>query len=217
MTIPEQIAVNTIADILQKTYKNEMSGHDWLHLFRVWKMAKRLSRGQKVDHFVLELAALLHDVDDYKFRDSSENEYEKTKRMMAAVSVPSDLQSRVLEIIQNVSFKGAGVPTPQVTLEGKIVQDADRLDALGAIGIARCFSYGGYKGIHIYDPDVPTRKHENFEEYKTDSPSINHFYEKLLLLKDRMNTPMGKKIAEKRHNFVMWFAREFWKEVGEKP
>ena len=186
------------------------SSHDYLHIGRVLKNAKAIVSMEKADLFIVEMAALLHDIDDWKFSKG------KNKALAYLKTTPLDKKTitKIMKAIDEVSFKGAKVNTTPSTIEGKIVQDADRLDALGAIGIARCFSYGGYKGHAIYDPKIKPRLHSSFSAYKkARTTSINHFHEKLLLLKDRMNTKTGKKLAKRRHAFMECFLEEFWQET----
>lgn len=190
------------------------SGHDWWHIYRVWTMAKRIADAESADREVAELAALLHDIADWKFHGGDEMAgARQAEEWLNKIGTDPATVSRVCEIISTVSFKGAGVPTPMKTLEGKVVQDADRLDAIGAQGIARTFAYGGHKNRLIYHPDQKPNAHRTFEEYKkNDGHTINHFYEKLLLLKDRMNTATGRRIAEERHRFMEQFLDRFFKE-----
>lgn len=206
--------------ILKKTeqyivaeFEREGSGHDWYHIDRVRKMALRIGIVEGCDLFVTEMAALLHDLDDWKLNGSFLNKLVKTEKWLDHVNAPVDVASGILKIIEEVSFKGAGTETPVSSVEAAVVQDADRLDAIGAIGIARAFAYGGNKNILIYDPDVSPVMHQNFEEYKNGNAStINHFYEKLLLLKDRMNTKTARLIAEERHRFMEVFLDQFFEE-----
>ncbi len=197
----------------------EPTGHDWWHVYRVWRMSKRIAeeeskRGKTVNIFVVELAALLHDIADYKFNNGDEEVGLKiTREWLSSLKVPEEIIVQVCEIIKQVSFKGAGVETKPSSIEGEIVQDADRLDALGAIGIARCFATGSRLGNPIYIPGLKPVHHNSFEEYKTKrTTSINHFYEKLLLLKDRMNTETGRRLAEGRHKYMEEYLERFFKE-----
>jgi uncharacterized protein len=192
----------------------EGSGHDWWHVYRVWKTAVTIGQAEQVDLFVVALAALLHDVADWKFRDGDDAAGGRAAReWLARLGIEDPVILHVCRIITDLSFKGAGVSTPMESREGMVVQDADRLDALGAIGIARAFAYGGHRGQQIHDPELPPKQHATFEEYKrSTSTSINHFYEKLLLLKGRMNTDMGKTIAEERHAFLVQFLERFFHE-----
>ena len=216
MTKKEKDMINRVTQLLNVRYVSDTSGHDWFHLERVWKMVKRLARGEEVNQFLLEMAALLHDVDDSKIKTEGEAEFSRTELLLQEFHIDEDLREKLYEIIRTVSFHG-GFNTQPTSLEGKIVQDADRLEAMGAIGIARCFAYNGHKGNPIYDPMVQPKKFNSFSSYKKHASSaINHFYEKLLLLKDRMNTPQAKKIAERRHAFLKTFLKEFFLEIEEK-
>lgn len=183
-------------------------------------MAGRLCTVEGGDRFVVEMAALLHDLDDYKLNRSEQKTFSKAKSWMEKEGIEDGIQRHIMEIIHGLSFKGLAVPTPMRTPEGKIVQDADRLDAMGAIGIARAFSYGGSMGRALHDPSRSPKVHTSFESYqKEDGPTINHFYEKLLHLKERMNTTIGRAIAEKRHAFMVDFLNHFlmeW-EGGDGP
>lgn len=206
--------------IIQKTseytkgeFQNNSSGHDWWHIYRVWKNALAISKHEKADAFIVELAALLHDLDDWKFNEGEDETPHKAKAWMESCGVDSQINAQVCEIIMHISYKGAGVKNKMNSLEGFIVQDADRLDAIGAIGIGRAFAYGGYKNRMMYDPDSPPEMHATFEQYKNSkSATINHFYEKLLLLKDMLNTSTAKKIAKQRHEVMLRFLDQFMKE-----
>lgn len=212
-------------DVLQKTEEyvtalstGEGSGHDWWHIHRVRKMALVIGKKERADLFVVELSALLHDIGDWKFHHG---DYAIGPRMakdwLKNLQVEQANINIICLIINELSFKGAYVQTPMSTIEGKIVQDADRLDAIGAIGIARCFAYGGNKQKEIYNPNIKPVMHKTFEEYKNSKgTSINHFYEKLLFLKHRMNTTTGKKIAEGRHCFMEQFLKRFFRECEGK-
>ena len=206
--------VERIAEKVRKDLENEGSGHDWWHVYRVWKMAKHVSKEESADTFVVELAALLHDIRDWKFHHSDDTVGPRmARRILSKQGLPEDIISHVCEIIQTAPFKGAGMRTKMRTIEGKVVQDADRLDAIGAIGIARAFAYGGSKNRPIYNPNQKPMQHRTKEEYlKSESPTINHFYEKLLLLKDRMNTETAKKIAKERHKFMKKYLDRFFEE-----
>ena len=209
------------SSIIDKTCKfvedklsGDGSGHDWWHIFRVWTLAKKIAVEEKAQVEIVELGALLHDIADWKFHDGDDSiGPEIAREFLNNHDVEPNLSDSVVEIISTVSYKGAGVATPMKTLEGKIVQDADRLDAIGALGIARTFAYGGYKNRLIYHPDEKPVLHESYEDYKkNEGHTINHFYEKLLLLKERMNTNTGKRIAEGRHKFMQSFLDQFYKE-----
>ncbi len=208
------------AAVLQKTQEyvhnkltNQGAGHDWWHIYRVQKLALYLAKKEGADSWIVQLGALLHDIADWKFHEEEEAGPQVARSWLETWSVPESSIDHVCEIVRDISFKGAGVPTPMATLEGKVVQDADRLDALGAIGIARTFEYGGYKGQPTYDPHLSPQFHKTFEQYKTKrSTSINHFYEKLLRLKDLMNTPSAQAIAQQRHTFMEQFLEQFFLE-----
>lgn len=213
-------------DIIQKTtdhvrglLSGEGSGHDWFHVERVRNTALRIAREEQADILVVELAALLHDVADWKFAGGDHDAGPCAARTwLESLAVRPEVIDHVVSIIAGLSFKGAGVETPMNTIEGQCVQDADRLDALGAIGIARAFAYGGHKGRAMYDPAIPPQPHASFEAYKKNAgPTINHFYEKLLLLKDRMNTATGKRLAAERHQFMARYLEQFFVEwKGER-
>jgi len=210
----------TQQDILQKTvdyvkqeFSNDSSGHDWWHIYRVWKNAITVCEREKADSFIVQLAALLHDLDDWKFNASADENPLRAKVWLDSLNLDSSITDAVCHIITRISYKGAGVENEMDSPEGSIVQDADRLDAIGAIGIARAFAYGGYKGRPIYDPDSPPQMHASFEQYKnSNSATINHFHEKLLLLKDKMNTVTAKRIAERRHDVMVQFLDRFMDE-----
>ncbi|MEQ8473014.1 MAG: HD domain-containing protein [Marinoscillum sp.] len=190
------------------------SGHDWWHIYRVWKTAKKIAAGEEVDLLVVELGALLHDIADSKFHNGDETVGpKKARQFLEAQGVDAEIIDHVEQIIQHISFKGGNQEQKFRSPELDVVQDADRLDAIGAIGIARTFNYGGFKGRAMYNPEVPPNLHMTKEEYKqSNAPTINHFYEKLLLLKDRMNTKTGKALAEHRHQVMVQFLDEFYRE-----
>ena len=202
------------ADHVRALLAADASGHDWWHIDRVRRNALRIGREEGADVFVVELAALLHDVADWKFHGGDETAGPRVAReWLEREAVGPSVVDHVCAIIAGLSFKGAGVATAMPTLEGRVVQDADRLDAIGAIGIARAFAYGGHKGRAIYDPGIPPERHDSFAAYKRNTgPSINHFYEKLLLLRDRMQTPTGRRLAEERHQFMERFLGQFFAE-----
>ena len=210
----------TQQDILQKTaeyikqeFSDDSSGHDWWHIYRVWKNAITICERESGDSFIVQLAALLHDLDDWKFNDSRDETPLRAKAWLDSFSIDPSITDRVCRIISHISYKGAGVKNKMDSLECFIVQDADRLDAIGAIGIARAFAYGGYKNRPMYDPDLPPQMHASFEEYKNSkSATLNHFYEKLLLLKDMMNTSTAKRIAEQRHEVMVQYLSQFMDE-----
>jgi uncharacterized protein len=199
---------------VRQTLAGDSSGHDWHHIERVRRSALYIGRAEHADLHVVELAALLHDIADWKFHGGDESAGPRASReWLESQGEAEHTIAHVCAIIHNISFKGAGVATAIPTLEGQVVQDADRLDAIGAIGIARAFAYGGHAGRTLYEPDVPPETHESFSAYKNSrGPTINHFYEKLLLLKDRMHTATARKMALERHAFMEAFLRRFYAE-----
>ncbi len=198
-----------------KKLKKESSGHDWWHVYRVWKNAIQIAQSEQVNMSVVQLAALLHDIADWKMHGGDILVGPRMAReFLEQMAVEGQIIDHVCDIIEKISFKGTNVVSGALTKEGQVVQDADRLDAIGAIGIARAFAYGGYKNREIYNPEIKPTLHETFEQYKNNSsPTINHFYEKLLLLKDLMNTDTAKKLALERHAFMEQYLAEFYKEV----
>lgn len=193
-------------------------GHDWFHTLRVYNNAVLISKDEKADPLVVALGSLLHDIADSKFHDGDETIGPKLAReFLFKHNVDSLIIEHIIKIIENVSFKGGNINQEFTSPELEVIQDADRLDAIGAIGIARCFNYGGFKNRPLYDPDIKPNLNMSKEEYKrSKAPTINHFYEKLLLLKDRMNTKTGKKLAEKRHEYMKVFLDEFYAEWNGK-
>lgn len=208
----KQIILRT-QEFMKDRLLKEGSGHDWQHIFRVWKMAKEIGEKEKADLFVAELGALLHDIADWKFFKDPKAGSKESRKWLESLNVDEDSIKKVCSIVDNVSFKGSKIKSKMESLEGKIVQDADRLDALGAIGIARCFAYSGFKGIPIFDPKIKPNLNKKLSNKST---SINHFYEKLLLIKDLMNTKTAKNIATKRHKFLEDYLKQFYLEWGEK-
>lgn len=201
-------------EYVRATLAGDSSGHDWWHVWRVWQTARKLAVDEGADLPTVDLAALLHDVADWKFHGGDEHAGPRTARAwLEARAVEPVVVDHVCEIIGTLSFKGAGVPTPMRTIEGRCVQDADRLDAIGAIGVARAFAYGGHRGQPLYNPEIPSTLHQSFEAYKQKSGStINHFHEKLLLLKDRLQTPSAQRLAATRHAFLAAFLDQFMAE-----
>ena len=199
-------------------FENDSSGHDWFHIERVWKLAKQIAVKENANVFVVELGALLHDIADHKFvADFEEESIKRTKELLEPLMVNDDIIEQVQHIVLNCSFKGGVEKNKMKSLEGKIVQDADKLDAIGAIGIARTFAFGGKFGSILYDPEVKPINHQSLESYqKNRTHTINHFYEKLLLLKDLMYTQTGKQIAEQRHQFMEDFLTQFYNEWEAK-
>ena len=204
---------------VKQTLQNAEGGHDWFHILRVIKNASQIASGEDVDHFIVELGALLHDIADSKFHNGDETVGPTiARRFLENQEVPADIINHVVKIIENISFKGGNIEQEFTSPELEVIQDADRLDALGAIGIARTFNYGGHKGRPLYDPAIKPNLNMSKEEYKASTaPTVNHFYEKLFLLKDRMNTETGRKIAERRHQFMELFLEEFYNEWGLDP
>ncbi|MDD3263965.1 MAG: HD domain-containing protein [Candidatus Nanoarchaeia archaeon] len=209
----ETIIEKTI-DYVKKVLFNAEGGHDWWHIYRVWKLSKNIAKTENVNMFVVELGALLHDIADSKFYNGDEKiGPRKAREFLTSLNVQEDIIIHVENIILNISFKGDRHIQKFKSIELDVVQDADRLDAIGAIGIARTFSYGGYKGSEIYNPEIKPNMNMSKEEYiKNNPPTINHFYEKLLLLKEKMNTDTAKQIAEHRHQFMEFFLDEFYEE-----
>lgn len=203
---------------VRKELAGAEGGHDWWHTLRVRNLAKKISLTENCDPFVVEMGALLHDIADSKFHGGDEGVGpEKARDFLRSHDVEEQIAEKIVKIIENVSFKGGGVSNYS-SPELQIVQDADRLDAIGAIGIARTFNYGGFRNRELYNPDIPPNLNMTKEEYKNSTaPTINHFYEKLLLLRDRMNTRSGKRMAGHRHAFLESFLGEFYLEWdGEK-
>jgi uncharacterized protein len=209
----KQKVIQRTERFIESEFQSEGSGHDWFHVDRVRKMALRIGLQEGCDLFVTEMAALLHDLDDWKLTGSNPSDASRAKEWLWSLGIDEPTTLQVLQVIEEVSFKGAGIETPVSSAEAAVVQDADRLDAIGAIGIARTFAYGGYKKRLIYDPSVKPVLHNNFQEYKSNTaPTINHFYEKLLLLKDRMNTETARIIAEGRHQVMNDYLTQFYEE-----
>jgi uncharacterized protein len=207
--------IEKTAAAVKKAMLGEGTGHDWWHVRRVWKTAARLAREERgADAQVAALGALLHDLGDWKFHGGDEEAAPREAgKMLKRLGAAPGLIAKVQAICREVSFKGAGVRDRPSSLEARIVQDADRLDALGAIGIARCFAYGGAKGRQIYEPGVKPVMHQSFAAYKkAKGHSVNHFYEKLLLLKGRMHTASGKRLARERDAFLRAYLRRFLAE-----
>jgi uncharacterized protein len=208
-----QLIDNTV-QFVRETLKNAEGGHDWWHIHRVWTNAKLIAQTEKADPLIVELAALLHDIADSKFHNGDEEIGPRTAgNYLLSQNVDIAIVEHVQQIIRHMSFKSSFDKQTFHSPELAIVQDADRLDAIGAIGIARAFNYGGFKGREIYNPEIEPNLNMSKEEYKNSpAPSINHFYEKLLLLKDKMNTPTGRKLAEQRHQFMVAYLQQFYLE-----
>ncbi|MEA1786620.1 HD domain-containing protein [Arenibacter sp. GZD96] len=201
---------------VKETLRGAEGGHDWFHIQRVFNNALLIARGEKVNLLVVGLGALLHDIADAKFHDGDETVGPKwASAFLESIAVAPSVIDQVVYIIENSSFKTSLDPNAEKTtsIELQVVQDADRLDAIGAIGIARAFNYGGFKNRELYNPDIAPNLKMTKEAYQhSNAPTINHFYEKLLLLKDKMNTSTGKKLAEERHQFMLNYLQQFYKE-----
>lgn len=210
----EKMVIDKTKDFVRAKLEGEGSGHDWWHIVRVYNTAKYIGEKENADLFIVELAALLHDIADWKFHKDNVNlGSEITEQWLKFLEVPEDKIQQVTQIIKTLSFKGGTVDSTQHSIEGKVVQDADRLDAIGAIGIARTFAYGGFINREMYNPEKKPKSYNNFEEYKNaEDTTINHFYEKLLLLKDLMNTEAAKNMAVERHEYMENFLNEFYSE-----
>lgn len=204
---------------VKATLKNAEGGHDWFHTLRVYNTAVRICKTETVNELVVSLAALLHDIADSKFNDGNETIGPKIAReFLFKHNIDSAVIEHVVQIIENMSFKQSlDGSTSFTSKELQVVQDADRLDAIGAIGIARCFNYGGFKNRKLYDPNIPPNLNLTKAEYKTSTaPTINHFYEKLLLLKDQMHTKTAQQMAKKRHAFMKLYLKQFYEEWDAK-
>lgn len=214
----QQLIENTISFVKQKL-ENAEGGHDWFHIERVYKNSILISKDENCDELIVQLGALLHDIADSKFHNGDETVGPKVAReFLESQNVSEEIIVHVINIIENISFKGGNFEKKFSSKELDIVQDADRLDAIGAIGIARVFNYGGFKNRPLYNPEIAPNLTMTKEEYKNNvAPTLNHFYEKLLLLSDKMNTETGKKIAQKRHEYMEGFLEQFYTEWnGEK-
>jgi uncharacterized protein len=205
-------------DFVREQLKDAEGGHDWFHTLRVYNNALLISKSEKVDNIIVALGSLLHDIADSKFHDGDEAVGpKKAREFLFRHNVDSAVIEHVINIIENISFKGGNEKQVFKSLELDVIQDADRLDAIGAIGIARCFNYGGFKNRKLFDPAIkPNLKMTKAEYKKSTAPTINHFYEKLLLLKDKMNTKTGRQLAEKRHQFMETFLNQFYAEWDGK-
>jgi uncharacterized protein len=204
---------NTV-EFVKEILKGAEAGHDWYHIERVWKLSKKIAETEDCDLEVVELAALLHDIADPKFHNGDETVALKVSReFLENQQTSENVIEKVLFIIKNISFKNRAEAPENLPVELKIVQDADRIDAIGAIGVARTFNFGGFKNNLMYDPEIKPNLNMSKEEYKkSNGTTINHFYEKLLLLKDLMNTRKGREIAAERHSFMLQFLDQFYKE-----
>ncbi|WP_299107993.1 HD domain-containing protein [uncultured Winogradskyella sp.] len=215
MTISEAQLIESTINFVKTELKNAEGGHDWFHIERVYKNTLSIAKHEDVNTTVVTLAALLHDIADSKFHNGDETiGSRKASEFLLSKNVDSEIIEHVTQIIDNMSFKNTfDLNTSFTSKEMEVVQDADRLDAIGAIGIARCFNYGGFKDRALYNPDIKPNLNMTKAEYKnSDAPTINHFYEKLLLLKDQMNTKTGKRMALERHNYMKGFLKQFYAE-----
>ncbi len=206
--------IEAASDFVKESLKGAEGGHDWWHTYRVWKLSKNIAQHEVVNQRVVELAAILHDVADSKFHDGDEEIGPRVAgEFLATQDIDAETIHHVVNIISNISYKGGLLVRTFESKELDVVQDADRLDALGAIGIARTFNYGGFKNHEIYNPGIKPVEYGTKEAYKkSTAPSLNHFYEKLLLLTDKMNTDTGKKMAQKRHAFMEQYLEQFYAE-----
>jgi uncharacterized protein len=219
VTADQQRTVVAIAEDVRQQMSGEASGHDWWHVDRVWQNAKLIARDETVDQYVVELAALLHDLGDPKLHDGEDRIEPMARECLERHQVDHETAEKVITIITTMSFsKTVGGNPADFSLEAKVVQDADRLDALGAIGIARLFAYGGKNGREIYNPEIPAKLPKDSAEYaQAKTTSYNHFHDKILLLKDRMTTDAGRRVADGRHRFVEEYLEQFKAEVnGER-
>lgn len=209
-----QEIIELTTQYVKKELQNAEGGHDWWHINRVLNNARQISKTENIDPFIVELGTLLHDIADSKFNNGDEEiGPQKAEKFLRSLNLDDKIIEHVVNIIKNISFKGGNHKQNFISPELDVIQDADRLDALGAIGIARAFNYGGFKNRQIFDPGIKPDLNMAKEEYKNSTaPTINHFYEKLLLLKDKMNTATGKKLAEQRHKFMEDFLDRFYKE-----
>lgn len=213
----ERKIIGETAGYIAREFALEASGHDWFHVDRVRRLALLIGEKEGSELFITEMAALLHDLDDWKIAPAKAQPLERAKDWLMRMQVSHEQSEAILQVIEDVSFKGAGIQTPARSLESAVVQDADRLDAIGAIGIARTFAYGGHKNRLIYDPAVHPQMHDDFQAYKNSAaPTVNHFYEKLLLLKERMNTKTAIAMAHGRHLFMESFLEQFYDEWEAK-
>jgi len=215
MTLDDkQLILKDTEGFIKNLFSDEPTGHDWWHVQRVRGNALLIARTEPVDIFLVEMAALLHEVDDYKI-DRQSGDTTSARVWLERVKLNLETTDRILQIIDEVSFKGLGVESSVTSRESMVVQDADRLDALGAIGIARTFAYGGAKRRKLFDPEIGPAVYSSFRDYQANkSTTINHFYEKLLFLKDLMQTDQGKILAEERHRFMEEFLERFYLEWG---
>ena len=209
-----EIIIQKTIEFVKESLANAEGGHDWWHTYRVWNLSKQIAKTEKADLFVIELGVLLHDIADSKFNNGNEEiGAQKAREFLQKLKVDENVINHIENIISNISFKGGNEIPKFKSIELDIIQDADRLDAMGAIGIARTFNYGGFKNREIFNPEIKPNLNMTKKEYKnSNAPTLNHFYEKLLLLKDKMNTKTGKIMSKRRHQFMESFLDEFHKE-----
>tara|TARA_B110000971_G_C20037170_1_gene515050 strand:+ start:564 stop:1223 length:660 start_codon:yes stop_codon:yes gene_type:complete len=212
----KDIIIQNTIQFVKETLKNAEGGHDWFHIQRVLNNAKLIAENESVNIFIVSLGALLHDIAEPKFHNGDENIGPKiAKEFLEEQKIDKEIIQHITHIINHISFKNSFTKTGEkfTSKELEVLQDADRLDAIGAIGIARCFNYGGFKNRSLYNPEIAPNLKMTKEEYKNSSaPTINHFYEKLLLIRDHMNTVTGKRIAEERHAYMEGFLKQFYEE-----
>jgi len=212
--------INKTIQFVKSTLQGAEGGHDWFHIERVWKNAKLIAKEENVDLFVVELGALLHDIADAKFHNGDESiGPKKARQFLESIDVDDSIIQHIESIINNISYKNSLESQSKkfTSIELDVIQDADRLDAIGAIGIARAFNYGGFKNREIHNPTIEPKLQQSKEVYKkSTAPTINHFYEKLLLLKNKMNTKSGQQIAEQRHQFMEQYLEQFYNEWDGK-
>ena len=210
----KEVIINKTVEYVKSKLEGEGSGHDFWHILRVYKTANYIGEKEGADLFVVGLTALLHDIADWKFNGgNSDIGPSIAKEWLESLEVDYVTINKITMIIKTMSFKGGTTNSTQETIEGKVVQDADRLDAIGAIGIARAFAYGGYRKRELYNPNIKPQKYKDFNQYKVSiDTTVNHFYEKLLLLKDLMNTKSGKTMAKERHEFMNTYLKQFFGE-----
>ncbi len=216
LTTLQKTIIKTTEEQISEKFNSEGSGHDWQHIFRVLKTARLIHSKEGGNLFIIEMGALLHDIADWKFYNGDMKiGPQKALEFLEQFDIPNSEKDAIVDIVANISFKGIAKKNDKLTFDGQIVQDADRLDAIGAVGIARVFAYSGYKNRPIYDPSKKPINHQDSESYfKNDNTAINHFYEKLLLLKDLMNTDYAKELAEERHKFMLAYLEQFYSEVN---
>ncbi|MCP4910702.1 MAG: HD domain-containing protein [Bacteroidetes bacterium] len=214
MSKENQIVIEKTVEFVKLELYGAEGGHDWWHVYRVWKNSIAIGKTEDCNQLIVELSALLHDIADPKFYNGDENiGPQKAEEFLVSIGLSNEIIDRIIYIIRHVSFKNTFDNNTEKNNELNIVQDADRLDAIGAIGIARTFNYGGFKGNELYNPDIPPKNYKSKREYKSgNSPTLNHFYEKLLKLKGMMNTEAGIKIANNRHQFMEVFLKQFYSE-----